>query len=683
MRVFWEEINKNMKKHHIDIIVTGLLFVRFFFAFFSMEYSSGVNILVETIKDEYLEYIAEFEGSLSDEFENSVMQLNVQQHEVQERIVQLALGVEDGVLRQKDYVDGLLECYDVLEKSDVTKALNNQLNYIKENPERHYFMYTNGWVSLFQGMKMDYMYLTVLVLVMAPLFVQEYETKMEVLNRLSKRGKEALYVAKTGFAMGFSLVMGILFFAVDVLTVQLRFGIEHGEYPLQSLHIFMNHPSMLTIGQYLLMSFLVTVVGGMFVSICIIMITLLVKKMIPAIILFLSVLLLPAYMFEEVTLAKIPNLTTLFYRSGYVVGIPTKESPVPYFMEVTTIKQHMLAYCLFILFMLFLGYVIYCKKGRLLCMGAVFFLCGCGKVQTEIGVYNYSHTNMMVASENYLIENSENLWIITDAGSEDLLHDAFYGCEPYTIRLGYIVGDELYYIKEYGEQNAVELCKMNLQTFETASIYKDMGSGIVGYPYLRELKKEESMRKEQIVSFYVCGDNIVLYKENRLYQVNRKGGKESLLIPGEIREFVFMGNMLYYITDCYELFSKNLYSGDEEKLCEFLVSGVYAFETTLYIESLEQTIYAFETGSGNMREILQNAEHMMCVDKNSVYYLSKENVLNILSITTGERQEIALEGAVIEVESYQNGEFIYLYIYKNNCVERIILTKDGTELKIS
>lgn len=680
MSVFKEEINKNIKKHHIGVIVAGLLLARFLSGVFFTGYSSGVNTLVESIKGEYSEYVAEFEGALSDELENGVMQLNAQMNEAQDKIVQLALGVEDGILRQKDYVDGLLECYDVLEKTDVTKALNNQLNYIKEDPERRYFMYTNGWVSLFQGMKPDYMYLIVLVLVMAPLFVREYETKMDVLNRLSKRGKEPLYFTKIGFAMVFSLVTGVLFFAVDALVVQLRFGIEHSEYPLQSLHIFMDNTSPITIGQHLLTSFFVTIIGGMLVSMCMILITLLMKKMIPAIIVFLSVLLLPIYMFEEATLAKFPNLTTLFCRSGYVVGIPTKESPVPYFMDAATIKQHLLVYCLSVLFMAFLGYVVYCKKGRLLCLGAVLFLTGCGEVQTENGVYNYSHTNMMIISGNHVIDNLENPRVATDAGSEALLHDAFYGCEPYTVRLGYTVEDELYYIKEYGEQNSFELCKTNLQTFETVSIYKDMGSGIVGYPYLRELKTEEGAGKAQIASFYVCGDTMVLYKENRLYQVNRKSGKESILIPGEIREFAFEGDMLYYITDRYELFKMKLNSGKEEKLCEFLVREVFVSGTTLYIESLEQKIYAYETSSGEMMEILQDAEQMMCVDENYIYCLPEDNVLNIVSIVDGEKWEIELEGAAIEVESYQNGELIYLYIYKNNHVERMVLTKDGTEV---
>ena len=113
MSVFKEEINKNIKKHHIGVIVAGLLLARFLSGVFFTGYSSGVNTLVESIKGEYSEYVAEFEGSLSDELENDVMQLNAQLNEAQDKIVQLALGVEDGVLRQKDYVDGLLECYDV------------------------------------------------------------------------------------------------------------------------------------------------------------------------------------------------------------------------------------------------------------------------------------------------------------------------------------------------------------------------------------------------------------------------------------------------------------------------------------------------------------------------------------------------------------------------------------------
>ncbi len=680
MGVVKEEINKNIKKHHIGVIVLSLLLVRLLSGVFFTECSYGVNTLTEAIKGEYSKYVKEFQGPLSGELESRVEQLNRQQQEAQDKIVQLALGVEDGILRQKDYVDGLLECYDVLEQTEVTRALNNQLNYIKEDPERRYFMYPNGWVSLFQGMKPDYMYLIVLVLVMAPLFVREYETKMDVLNRLSKKGREPLYFTKIGFAMVFSLVTGVLFFATDLLAVQLRFGVSHRDYPLQSLHIFMENPAAVTIGQHLLMSLLVTVIGGLLASMCMIIITLLMKKMIPAIIVFLSLLLLPNYMFEEVTLAKLPNLTTLFCRSGYVVGIPTKESPLPYFMDAATIKQHLLVYCLVVLLLVFLGYVIYCKKGRLLCLGAVLFLTGCGEVQTEIGVYNYSHTNMMVASGNYVVDNSDIPQVMTETGSEALLHDAFYGCEPYTVRLGYPVGDELYYIKEYGARNSFELCRTNLQTFETVSIYKEMGSAVAGYPYLREPETEEVAGKEQIASFYVCGDTIVLYKENRLYQVNRKSGNESLLIPGVVREFAFMGDRLYYITDRYELFGRNIHSGKEEKLCEFLVREVFGSGTTLYIESLEQVIYAYETASGKLTELLRDTEMMMCVDESHIYHLSGDNVLNIVTIADGEKREIELEGAVIEVESYQNGERFYLYVYRDMRMERIILTKDGTEV---
>ena len=123
-----------------------------------------------------------------------------------------------------------------------------------------------------------------------------------------------------------------------------------------------------------------------------------------------------------------------------------------------------------------------------------------------------------------------------------------------------------------------------------------------------------------------------------------------------------------------------LNSGKEEKLCEFLVREVFVSGTTLYIESLEQAIYAYERSSGEMTEILQDSEQLMCIDENYIYCLPEDNVLNVVSVADGEKWEIELEGAAIEVESYQNGKLIYLYIYKNNHVERMILTKDGTEV---
>ncbi|MCH5273193.1 MAG: hypothetical protein J1E35_05920 [Lachnospiraceae bacterium] len=680
MNVFKEEIKKNIKKYHIGVIVLVLLIVRLLSGVFLTENSSGVNSLVELIKEDYLEFIDEFGGAVSKEFESRVLQMNAQQQEAEDRIVQLALGVEDGVLRQKDYVDGLLECYEVLEQKEVMKALNNQLNYIKENPERRYFMYTNGWVSLFQNMKLDYMYLVVLILVMAPLFVREYETKMDVLNLLSKNGRGKLYFTKIVFAVVFSFVTAELFFAVDLLTVQIRFGIEHSDYPLQSLHIFMENVSLLTIGQHLMTSFWITAIGGMLTSAVLVVITLIMKKMIPAIIVFLSVLMLPYYMFEEYTLAKHPNLTTLLTRTGYVVGIRIKESSAPYFMDEATIKMHLLVYCLFILGLVFLGYVIYCKKGKLLCFGTLFFLVGCGKVQTEEGVNNWFNINMMIANENCVIDVSDIPRVMTGDSSEALLHDAFYGCEPYTVQLGYLAGEELYYLKNYAEKNAFEICKTNLRTFETVSIYKELGNSIVGYPYLRELSTTGGTRQGGIDSFYVSGDNIILYKENRFYQVNRKNGKESVLVAGMAKDFAFFQSALFYISDRYELFCVDLNSGKEEKLCDFLVSRVFAFRSKLYIESLEQVIYAYEIASGEMTEMLCGTERLVCVDESHIYHLSEENVLNIVDVTDGKRREVALEWPVMEVESYRNGEIIYLYVYKNDRPELIMITKDDKEV---
>ena len=113
-----------------------------------------------------------------------------------------------------------------------------QYNGIQESKENRWFLYTNGWDGLLSHDSLNLLFFLLLLLLITPVFCQEYESGMNELIMTEPIGAKHHALHKVVLVVLAVCALCLLDNGMRFLFYDLKYGLPHGNYPLQSLSYF-------------------------------------------------------------------------------------------------------------------------------------------------------------------------------------------------------------------------------------------------------------------------------------------------------------------------------------------------------------------------------------------------------------------------------------------------------------
>ncbi len=262
VKVAFHEINKFFVTYRYTFVIIILIALKTAFAFFYAEYEYRYDNI-------YKDYMNALEGVQTQEKQRFIREEEVR--------VQYAVSMKESISKKfkndeityEEYVEQMEGFWDAKAREPFVGALKTHSEYLNRkiaegnNP---WYVYDTGWNRLF-SMDADLILLAAIIIISGKIFITEHTSKFYMLMRSTKYGRKHTVARKLVLAMGITLFMTILFSAIDILSVLWKYELPFKEFPLNSLRIFEDVSSEVTIGQYLVIVYSIRLIASCFICV--------------------------------------------------------------------------------------------------------------------------------------------------------------------------------------------------------------------------------------------------------------------------------------------------------------------------------------------------------------------------------------------------------------------------------
>jgi Apolipoprotein N-acyltransferase len=680
MDIIMQEAKKCLVKKHMIVLWMILLAMKFFYGMELQGESRFISSDLEECKASYMTYINRWQGKLTDTKKEEIEKYLNTYHDKADSVSRLGDAEYRKEISRKKYIEELVSFQESYGDEKAVSILENQYNYIMENRDSKYFVYYNGWVNFFRGLGQDIFLLALAVPAFVLLCCREYESGMNILNRTTKRGRKMLYWNKVFVGVIFSALFTCSFYIVDLCASQSLYGLEGWGYPIQSIHIFADCPWRISIGEMVILSVLLLILGTIYLSAITFVCAAIMKKVIPVGVVALSILLLPIFLFGD-GVYRMPLPTGFFQLQGYILGnYNVERRQVEYMawkelLRVIGLSVVVIAVCYGFSYILYQEKKFLIRKGKIFALGimlAAFAISGCDKGNSVFGgdkaIYNNIGFGYLAVSDDYAVDICDQAMLHAEEGDQALFRDPFHKYNRERISIGNIVGDVFYYIYMSSDDSLseFEIHALNLKTLDDRIVYEDKKYEIKGVPYLGIGDNEEKIVMEAysgdhaLSNWWVAEKEIILVRNHSVYSVDLKSGKKKLIIKeaeGDI--FSYAGRTIYYVDTAYALKSYFLDAGKEKTICSSLVSQICASDQSLTYQTMDGKICEYCYADGITEELGANQDGMIYADASYTYFKGEQSCYRVEK-RMGKREVVCSGRDVTEVMSSGDGKVVYV-----------------------
>ncbi len=310
--------------------------------------------VLESNREVYEGYLANVNGPLTQEKRDFLEAEMSRLNNIHMQLSQLNTSYYQGKISQEDYQAQLASLTEQDAHYTGFAKLYTQYIYVREVPERRYFLYTGGWEKLLNDLEPDYLLLLTLVLLLTPVFCEEYASRMDQLLLTQKRSAGGQVLWKAAAAGSLTVLLAGVAQICKVVAYGAAYGLPDGGYPLESLVSFGGSIKGLSILQGFLLQFALRELGYLYCAMLVLALSVLLKKF--ALTLMAGLIALPLPFLTLRTyygLAPIPGPWALTIGSIYLV--PSIEALG--FTEMTPFQLGMYVLIVVGLMALLFGYV--------------------------------------------------------------------------------------------------------------------------------------------------------------------------------------------------------------------------------------------------------------------------------------------------------------------------------------
>ncbi|MGN0435271.1 MAG: hypothetical protein ACI4D8_01430, partial [Wujia sp.] len=175
------------------------------------------------------------------------------------------------------------------------KVVYERYEYIcdMEDKSEQIFYYDLDWKNFFEKTNTNYFEIFLLIAISLYAITMEFSSKRDVMLKTTYRGKLSYIMAKQGAVMLLMLLTRVLFFVAELTYMGLKLGVDSLSYPLRSMKMFSMLEIKLTIGQYLIISELYHMLWCVVISLIMLLIGQLTRKLQSGLLIGLVTVVLP------------------------------------------------------------------------------------------------------------------------------------------------------------------------------------------------------------------------------------------------------------------------------------------------------------------------------------------------------------------------------------------------------
>ncbi len=602
------EWKKTLFKQKGLILIILMLGLKFFFtisAGYDSQYAIDLN------PKGYAYCLGLFKGGLTDEKQRKIEAEYSAVIHATEHLEELSRQLQSGIISKSQYKDLSVLDFEREKNREVFEIVYKQYIYAREAPTERYIMDTRGWNSLLGHTSVDIFLILCLILVLTPLFCNEYESGMEALILSSKRGKygTALYKLLSGLILG--VFLAVLFSFADYTCINGMVGLKNGDYPLKSLEFFKESQYDISLRQALLMMGLNRVLGAALLVMLIAVAGILFKRTVVTLFACSVLVFIPYVLFQGTSiLYYLPLPSGLLSGTGYLWGTSytagyshsgTIQQMVKFQRVDKGIYPILLAGYVTETAILFLygikrfsGYSLRRRAGvhlyKMLCIlfAALVLMTGCSEKGRSQDSYtcNYEGQQNYGETEDYSISldvESGNIFAEKDKSGEKVLLTRDPLKKERKILNIFVRDGWCYYLEIERGLEGIRIYGIDLQDFSENLVYNSVKENTEDFFGAFSRKDRIENITQEIykpVNCFFLNSNYIYYKRHStLVRIDRSKGSETVLANGIDRGL----SCSYYNGDVYFLDNQhrlNVYK-EKERLVQ-PIDSVYTlkFEIT-------------------------------------------------------------------------------------------------------
>lgn len=653
-KMFWHQKGLWLILLYFVLSIAGLLL-----------FDTPANPEIEQNKAAYDTYLQQVEGKCTDGTEAFLSKEAERIAEANSKLQNLYDDYSNGKLTEQELTSQVAGAGETVRYQKGFELVFEQYNGVQENKENRWFLYTNGWDGLLSHDSLNLPFVLLLLLLITPVFCQEYESGMNELIMTEPKGAKRQALRKVVLVVLVACALCLLDSGMRFLFFALKYGLPHGDYPLQSLSYFATSTRKAT----LLGAFLKISCGKLFGSLSLAVLILFVSACVRkyALTLFVSTaaVLLP-YFGLSLSSAKyfLPGplgfmISTGFFRGNeYQYDAATQEKTMV-FQEIRGTARGLLigvTFCLAIAMTAILlkkHTNIWCaRKPRqmkkavclvlLLCVSASMLSgCGVSSAAQEHPLFNLEQSNAYENSNyQFYVENSNSdkaTWMMKNKSTgktEKLIHnpmqalskvpEAIYGC-----------GDSVYYIQKdsdasgfFSTADRFSVVEVDTRNFSEKIIFeRNLNTNRDTFLSLGKPQEQDVKSFSLVNAFFLDDQNLYFVGKGQVCKVNRTTGKRDIIIETpSLKSLSFDGTSIYYSNAESKLMKYDVRTGRETELYGIVTESfqLTAKEEVIFINRLDQDkLYALSLKDGSQRKILDQPMLSFRLDGENIVYVNK------------------------------------------------------------
>lgn len=654
--------------------------------------TAPLNQQAEEYKQAYSVYLSEITGKLTERtteyMEQEASALSAAASTVQTSYEKYY----DGQISEQQLNEAVCPLMEKLENQKGFDIAYQQYLYVRQNPENRYFLYTNGWDALLSNKSPDYLLVLVLFLLIAPVFCEDAKCQMDLLAATMKKGGNCLSKYKILLSAFVVLTLSVSSAGMEILFCTVKYGLLHGNFPLQSLSYFGTSTKVITLWQAFRVIFGLKTLGYLCLGTMVLFCTVFFRKYATSLFVCMSVTFLPVLGMDASIRYVLPGPAALITASGFLIGNQTSVSSVTDETMITfhEVSGHVLAVSVAVNVLLcitmLLAVLRRCstklkRRHKVLRQIPAFFISfvlvisllpGCSaSIPCTRTVFNMSDAKYY-ETEQYLIyidynENSEGILMAEDKKTGERTHlvrDVMQSSYQ-VMNCIYGQGNNVYYIKMTADKSETIMYEMYDELLVQKIDLTDFSEQTVFRVNLNEKNLLGSLfAADQETLSYFLKAQAFFVDQNYLYVISSTdvsrihmltGKKESLIETILLSDVAYDGENIYYLNAKSELVKYNVDSQTESMIPDVIAKRFYMSGDCVYFLNRKDQNAIFKVD-------MLSSHVSMLSDKKATWLLGDDTWLFFGNALTGEIFRIDTNGLEeIPVQCLENQVLAYYF----------------------
>lgn len=637
--------------------IAGLLFV-----------DTPANPEIEQNKEAYEHYLQQIEGKCTEATESFLSEEADRIAKATNQLQNLYDDYSDGKLKEGEFKSQLTEAENAVRYQRGFELVYEQYNGIQENKEKRWFLYTNGWDGLLSHDSLDLLFALLILLLIAPVFCQEYESGMEKLIMTQPQGTRYHALQKILLVV---LVVGILCLldsSMRFLFYDLKYGLPHGNYPLQSLPYFATSTRQATlIGAFLGIS-AGKLFGSLSLAILILFVSACAKKYALTLFVCTASVFLPYYGLSMPS-AKyfLPGplgwmISTGFFKgSEYQYDAATQEKTM-IFQEIGGTARGLLigfTLCLVIIMTVIIlkkHTNIWCARKprrakKAVCMilllgmsASVFSGCAPSSAVQRHRSFNLAQSNTFENNAyRFFVEdpNSDKAtWMMENKSTgktENLIRNPMQALSKVPETL-FGCGDFVYYLQFDSDASRFfpivdrfSVVEVDTRNFREKIVFeRNLNTSRDTFLSMGKPQEQDVKAFSPINAFFLDDQNFYFISNRQVSKVNRMTGERKVIIEApSLKSLSFDGANIYYLDAESRLMQYEGRTGIEAELYGIVAESFLLTDQqeVIFMNRLDQDkLYVLSQKDGSQRKILDQSVLSFSLDGETIVYLRKTDL---------------------------------------------------------